>query len=283
MSTRRLALPALLPTLLPALLVALLAACTGRNYPGAEGPRYSGPTAAERAARADTLRVVSFNVRFAAEIDSAIAVLRGDPALRGADVVLLQEMDAAGTRRIAEALGMAWVYYPAIYRRPTRRDFGNAVLSRWPIVEDAKLVLPHVSRYARTQRIAAAATIRVGDGADTARVRVYSTHLGTVLDVGARSRRDQLRAILADAARYPRVILGGDMNSADVGRVARDAGYAWPTAVFGATTPHGAALDHVFLRGLTPPGERAAGVVTAHRQASDHYPIWAAAVLGADR
>ena len=267
------------PMALAAAALALAAACTGRNYPGVEGPRYGGPTSAERGARADTLRVVSFNVRFAQEIDSAIAVLRDDPALRDADVVLLQEMDAAGTRRIAEALGMAWVYYPAIYRRPTRRDFGNAVLARWPIVEDAKLVLPHVSRYARTQRIATAATVRVGAGADTARVRVYSAHLGTVLDVGAGARRDQLRAIVADAARYPRVILGGDMNSPDVGRVARDAGYAWPTAGFGATTPHGAPLDHVFLRGLAPPGAAAAGVVTAHRRASDHDPIWAAAVL----
>ena len=271
MSSRRLAL-------LP-LLAALLAACTGRNYPGAEGPRYAGRTGAARAARADTLRVVSFNIRFAAEIDSAIAVLRGDPALRDADVVLLQEMDADGTRRIAEALGMAWVYYPAIYRRPTRRDFGNAVLSRWPIVEDAKLVLPHVSRYARTHRIATAATLRVGLGADTARVRVYSTHLGTVLDVGAGSRRDQLRAILADAARHPRVILGGDMNSETVGRVARDAGYAWPTERIGHTTPRRQRLDHLFLRGLAP-ADGAAGVVTAHRKASDHYPVWAVAVLG---
>ena len=259
--------------------LALAAACAGRNYAGVEGPRYAGaPPGAATAARADTLRIVSFNIRFALQIDSAIAVLTSDATLRDADVVLLQEMDADGTRRIAEALGMTWVYYPAIWRRPTRRDFGNAVLSRWPIVADAKLVLPHVSRYARTNRIATAATVRVGD---STLVRVYSAHLGTVLDIGAGSRRDQLRAILADAAPYDRVVLGGDMNSGEVGRVARDAGYAWPTEPLTSTTPFGAALDHVFLRGLVPrAGDApAAGVVTAHRGASDHYPIWVVGVL----
>ena len=262
-------------------LLLLAAACTGRNYRAPDGPRHAGPgPAPAAAARADTLRVVSFNIRYAIEIDSAIAVLRTDPALRGADLVLLQEMDADGTRRVAEALGMWWAYYPAIYRRPTRRDFGNAVLSRWPIVEDAKLVLPHRSRYARTQRIATAATVRVGNApGDSALVRVYSTHLGTVLDVSAASRRDQLRAILADAARWPRVVVGGDMNSEAVGRLARDAGYAWPTERIGFTTPRRQRLDHVFFRGLAPRAADAAGVVTAIRRASDHYAVWAVGVL----
>jgi len=264
-------------------LLTLLAACrTGRNYPGANEPRYAGappagPAPASR--RADTLRVVTFNVRFAIEVDSAIAVLTSAPALRDADVVLLQEMDGDGTRRVAEALGMAYVYYPAIFRRPTRRDFGNAVLSRWPIEGDAKLVLPHVSRYARTQRIATAATIRVGD---TTRVRVYSTHLGTVFDVGAAARRAQLRAILADAERWPRVVLGGDMNSEDVGRVAVAMGYAWPTERGPYTTPRRQRLDHVFLKGLATPNgtaPAAAGVVSEIRGASDHFAVWVIAVL----
>jgi endonuclease/exonuclease/phosphatase family metal-dependent hydrolase len=270
------------------LALAMAAACTGRNYPGTAGPRYAGAPPIDPAtgatgatgARADTLRVATFNVRYAIEVDSAIAVLRAEPALRGADLVLLQEMDADGTRRVAEALGMWYAYYPAIYRRPTRRDFGNAVLSRWPIVEDAKLVLPHVSRYARTQRIATAATIRVGNApGDSGLVRVYSAHLGTVLDVSARSRRDQLRAILADAARWPRVVVGGDMNSADVGRAAREAGYAWPTERLAPTTPRGERLDHVFFRGLAPRAADAAGVVTAIRGASDHFAVWAVAAL----
>src|SRR3712207_1456288 len=118
----------------------LLAACrTGRDYPSATEPRYAGAaptTAAEPREPRDTLRIVSFNIAFARNVDRAITLLTSHPALRGADVLLLQEMDAAGTQRIAHALGMWYVYYPAIFHLRTRRDFGNAVLSRWPIVGD---------------------------------------------------------------------------------------------------------------------------------------------------
>jgi endonuclease/exonuclease/phosphatase family metal-dependent hydrolase len=258
------------------LVIGLLAGCrTGRNYRDPAGPRYAGaPDPAPARAATDTLRVVSFNIEYALRVDSAIAILRSEPALRDADVVLLQEMDGAATRRVAEALGMWYAYYPAIYRLRTRRDFGNAVLSRWPIVEDAKLVLPHVSRYGRTQRTATAATIRVGERL----VRVYSTHLGTLADVGGGARRDQLRAILDDAARFPRAIVGGDMNSAGVGDVAAAKGFTWPTERGPRTTRLGR-WDHIFVKGLASPDSAAAGTIADVRGVSDHVPVWARVVL----
>jgi endonuclease/exonuclease/phosphatase family metal-dependent hydrolase len=258
-------------------LVLVVACRTGRDYADARGPRYaSGPpgTAEQRGPGPSTLRIVSFNIEFAQRIDGAIALLRSDSALRGADVILLQEMDAVGTQRIAHALGMGYVYYPAIHHRRTRRDFGNAVLSRWPIVEDAKLVLPHPSWYARTHRIATAATLHIG----STRVRVYSTHLGTMGDIGARGRQGQLRAIIADAAAYPLVVIGGDMNDATAGRVAQRAGYAWPTQHGPRTTRFGR-WDHIFLKGLQRRDTAAAGTVVAPYRVSDHQPVWAVVLL----
>src|SRR3990170_3722917 len=194
-----------------------LGACrTGTNYPSERDPRYSGVAIGSAALETpDTIRIVSFNVKYAERVDSAIIVLTTEPTLRKADVMLLQEMDAQGTKRIADALGMSWVYYPAIFRHRSGKDLGNAVLSRWPITSDDKIVLPHVSRYARTQRIATAATIRVGD----VDVRAYSTHLGTPADISSASRRAQFQAIIVDAAKHARVVIGGDTNSATVGRV----------------------------------------------------------------
>jgi endonuclease/exonuclease/phosphatase family metal-dependent hydrolase len=256
----------------------LLAACrTGRNYINAEGPRYAGnPAIAStgECSNAQTLRLVSFNIEFALRVDSAIAVLQSDPALHGADVILLQEMDEQSTKRIADTLGMWYVYYPAVFHLRTRRNFGNAVLSRWPIAEDQKIVLPHLARFARTQRAATAATIRVCQS----RVRVYSVHLGTPAGVSPGARRDQLRTVLADAAHYPRVVIGGDMNDTGVGRTARDAGYAWPTERGPPTTGLGR-LDHIFFKGLASPDTSAAGTVLDVRGASDHLPVWAVAVL----
>jgi endonuclease/exonuclease/phosphatase family metal-dependent hydrolase len=260
------------------LVLGLLAGCrTGRNYPSPEGPRYAGhPAAHDPAGIRDTttLRVVSFNIEFALHVDSAIAVLASNPALRDADVLLLQEMDESATRRIADSLHLWYVYYPAIFHLRTHRLFGNAVLSRWPIVEDQKIVLPHVSRFVRTQRTATAATIRVGGSL----VRVYSTHLGTMSDVGSGARRDQLKTILADAARYSRVVIGGDMNDAGVGRVARDMGYLWPTE-HGPPTSQLGRLDHIFLKGFSSPDSAAAGAVLDVGRTSDHLPVWTVAIL----
>jgi endonuclease/exonuclease/phosphatase family metal-dependent hydrolase len=259
------------------LLLALLAGCrTGRSYLDPAGPRYAGAPSrrAHDMLRSDTLVLVSFNIAFAREIDSAIAVLASDSVLRRADVLMLQEMDEVGTRRIAHAFDLWYAYYPAIHHNRTRRDFGNAVLSRWPIVNDAKIVLPHPSRYAATHRIAAAATIRIG--ADS--LRVYSTHLGTPADVGSRARLDQLRAIIADAAPYGRVVIGGDMNESDVGAVAREAGYAWPTERGPRTTFFGR-WDHIYLRGLRTADSGGTGTVDDVRGSSDHRPVWVIGLL----
>ena len=120
---------------------------------------------------------------------------------------------------------MAYVYSPALLHKGTGRDFGNAMLSRWPITADERLALPHRSLFTRTQCIATAVTI---DVAGTP-VRVYSAHLGTFAEITPRARRDQLRHILADAERYRHVVIGGDMNAGGVPRIALDRVFGWPT------------------------------------------------------
>jgi endonuclease/exonuclease/phosphatase family metal-dependent hydrolase len=256
-------------------LLGLLGCATGRNYPDPDGPRYAGgPAVTTGDKNAAALRVVSFNIEYGIRVDSAIAVLASDPALSNADVIVLQEMDAKGTRRVADILGMWYVYYPSVFRFSTHRDLGNAILSRWPIVEDRKLILPHLARVTRGQRAATAATIRVGD----ALVRVYSLHLGTMAGLPAAARRDQLRAVLKDAERYPRVVIGGDLNDQGIAAIARDQGYAWPTQHGPATTDIGR-LDHILLKGLGSPDSAAAGTVLDVHGASDHLPVWAIGIL----
>lgn len=255
---------------LATLLFGLVSCRGGTNYHSPFGPRYGAPAPACPSGRVGAdLRIVTYNVAFSRKIDEAIRVLRDVPELAGADVVLLQEMTGDATARIAAALGMGYVYYPAIHHRRAKQDFGNAVLSRWPIERDEKLVLPHRSRYAGTQRAATIATIRV----DTLAIRVYSTHLGTAADISARRRLEQLDAILRDAARFPIAVVGGDMNTADVGPTARAHGFLWPTHDLPRTTRFGR-WDHVLVRGaaLAMPAE--AGAVEAGRSASDHSAVW---------
>lgn len=259
------------------ILLAAAACSHPLNYTGA-GPRYASMPAPERYARSasgpDSLRVVTFNIQYAIHIDRAIALIRGTPELARADVMMLQEMDEPGTRAIADSLGMYYVYYPATLHPHTHRDFGDAILSRWPLIEDHKLILPHLGRLERTQRIAVGATVLAG----AMPIRVYSVHLGTQIETGPGSRRDQVAALLQDAARYPRVIIAGDMNHHGIGDQFTARGYRWLTRHDPATI-HWFNWDHVFIAGFAPADSARAGVIRDNQGASDHRPVWAVIAL----
>jgi len=268
--------------LLPALCAAALACVRTLNYPDAAGPRYAEP-GRQPACAGEVLRVVTFNVRYGIHVNRAISLLSTDDSLRGADVVLLQEMDEAGTKAVADSLGMAYVYYPASWNAGTRRDFGNAVLSRWPIEADRKIVLPHHARIGGSQRAAVAVTLRVRQ----TRVRVYNVHLATFSANGPAARREQLETVLADADSFPRVILAGDFNSETVPEVALGRNFAWPTRALPRTEAFWT-MDHILLRGLELADPTGLGVVRDQQGASDHRPVWAVvavprAAAGPDR
>jgi len=247
------------------------------NYQNPVGPRYAGlPAASAPIAGGHAIRIVTYNVQWGKHVDRAINVLTTRAPLPGADIVVLQEMDADGTRRIADALGMAWVYYPAAVHPKLGHDFGNAIVSRWPIVADEKLMLPHIGGLRHAQRIATAATVLVG----AYKVRVYSAHLGTPSDIRPSKRRDQARTIVDDAVNYPLVIVAGDMNSHGIGKEFVANGFRWPTEHNGFTTAF-FNWDHVFLKGFAAPAPESSytGIVRDTLGTSDHDPVWAVAQL----
>lgn len=251
-------------------LAALLAGCAHTiNYPDAAGPRFEG-----RHAVADpdpVLRVVTFNVKWGKAVDRVATLLRETPELRDPDLLFLQEMDSRGVERLAATLGYDYVYYPAVYHPAPDQDFGNAVLTRWPVLEDRKIVLPELHRFRRMQRIAVGVTVAVG----AVRIRAYSIHLETALAIEGPQRRHQVEAVLADAAGYERVIVAGDFNNrAQVGRLFRRAGYEWLTERVGRTISLWS-WDHIFVRGLALRTPGRVGAVRETRGASDHRPVWA--------
>jgi endonuclease/exonuclease/phosphatase family metal-dependent hydrolase len=221
------------------------------------------------------LRVVTFNVKEGQRVGAAVAALARHPDLRDADIVLLQEMNAEGVAAAAKALRMNSAYYPATREPNGGPDWGNAVLSPWPIESARKILLPHPGRIRRRGRIATSVLVRHSSGP----VRVYSTHLGSPWDTGEGSRRDQARSILDDAEGSPDpVVVAGDFNSEGVGRLFEKRGYCWPTRDVGPTI-HRFSVDHVFVRGLCAAVEgRRAGVARDVKDASDHRPVWA--ILG---
>ena len=252
------------------LAVALAGCATARNYTDPDGPRFAGQFAGTPSVR--PIRVVSFNIKYGRNVTGAAELLRSDPRLKDADVIALQEMDETGVEYLARTLGLNYVYYPAAMRSADHRNFGNAILSPWPIEDDVKILLPHLSRFRRMQRIAVAATVRIrGD----VPVRVFSVHFETPAGASAAAKRDQARALVERTEGYPRVLVAGDFNGRGfIERIFTPVGFRWLTRDVGHTISR-FSWDHLLARGLRPLGCASVGSAPNALKVSDHIPVWA--------
>jgi len=256
------------------------ACVTTHNYLDPTGPRYEGsyapsPAADERVPPADALRVVTFNIEYGRKIEGAVSLLHETEALRTADILLLQEVDPAGVGRMAHELCLNYVYFPAGVHPFSKRDFGTAILSPWPIEDPRKIVLPYAAFFTNLRRAATSATVLRGPD----RIRAYSVHLPAPGAVSDDERHEQVRIILNDAATSAdAVVIGGDFNSRSVGKWFEEAGYHWLTRSLPGTERRFGiwwSLDHVFARGLGPaPDGGPAGFVES-AGTSDHRVVWA--------
>jgi len=228
------------------------------------------------------MRVVTWNIRFGVEFDTAARELQRIDSLRDADIVLLQEMDEAGTAAIAGMIGAGWVFRSAAAHRTTGRDFGNAILSRWPITDAVEIGLPHRAFVQGQPRSATRATVEV----DGLAVSTYSVHT-EIRSMRLEKRVEQFVALADDvrAMRAPVVVIGGDFNTVTgrdvlvLGEAMANVGLACVSHGAGPTFrrfKRGFRLDHVFARGLSV---RAAGEAR-EATASDHVPLWTELTIG---
>ena len=258
--------------------VSVSCAQKGVNYPTTPGPCIAGPPTAEPVARSrETLKVVTWNIKWGIEAAAAAEMLATDDSLKDADIVILQEMHEDAVREVAARLGAGFVYYAATFHPRLQRHVGNAILSRWPITDDRKLVLPHDAWFIGTGRAAVIATVTVRGES----LRVYGVHFATAMAVGDNGIRDQLRTVMrnADSIAGP-VLVAGDFNSTSAGGLLLDKGYTWHTRRIGPTAAGGLALDHIFTRSLPIAASRVGSVNRKHLP-SDHRPVWALITLAA--
>ena len=261
-------------------LILIIQFYSAKNYPDQNYPYYSGNYAAEDPKLVETLTVVSYNIWFAENIDQALSEMREIKSQKRLDILLLQEMDEVGTEKIARELQLNYVYFPAAIEPTYDKNFGNAILSRWPIVDSQKLILPHKSLSNRMNRIATKATIKI-HGAD---ILVYSIHTESIFTL-PQFREDQYTAVLDDIdpeAKF--VIVGGDFNSftepavEEIEDAYRQAGFTRVSEDSGYTVvKYGIELssDHIFAKGFVVDEAGKLAVATA----SDHLPIWVTLTL----
>ncbi|MFV1989605.1 MAG: endonuclease/exonuclease/phosphatase family protein, partial [Acidimicrobiales bacterium] len=106
--------------------------------------------------------VVSWNIRFGIEIDRAIVELRDIEEIPLPDILLLQEMDEKGTAAIAARLDADYVFTSTGPHKLSDREFGNSIISPWPITGGLEVPLPHKSRLNGHPRSATRAVVTVG-------------------------------------------------------------------------------------------------------------------------
>jgi len=250
----------------------------GVNYTDLNKPRYyhrnvnNGPASFK-----DTLKVVSYNIKFAQKAEEAGELLKSQEELVDADIIFLQEMDAQGVEAIAKKLNYNYVYYPAVRHPLYNRDFGNAILTKWPILHDQKIILPHLDTN-KLQRIAVGAMIKIGNKS----VMAYSVHMRVFLHPFQR-KNQMARLINSIPPHTDYVIVGGDFNTFTkfnrtvIFNSFEKAQFKHATTDIDWTYKHWylfnrkSLLDYIFVRGLDVID---AGKIKK-RRASDHIPIWA--------
>ncbi|WP_431898964.1 endonuclease/exonuclease/phosphatase family protein [Nonomuraea sp. bgisy101] len=231
------------------------------------------------------LRVATFNIHHGRGPDDRLDLRRVADVIRAgrAGIAGLQEVDRHCSRRsefvdqaawVAAELGMDVVFGANLDLGPPapggrRRQYGTAILSRFPIRDSGNTFLPRFP--GSEQRGLLRATIVVHG----VPVQVCNTHLQ---DDDAAERLEQARAVRALITERPGpVILTGDFNALPgapeirvLTRSLRDA-WAQPGAGPGHTFPAtGSRIDYVF----TSPDVEVRSATVVPCDASDHLPVF---------
>jgi endonuclease/exonuclease/phosphatase family metal-dependent hydrolase len=260
-------------------LTAVFTACQStQNYEDSTAPLFEGSYAGLPADFSGKIKIVSWNIKFAEEAAQALTELQEVESLQDADFLLLQEMDETSVDAIARTLGYNYVYYPASVHPETGRNFGNAILSKWPLSQPRKIALPHESPTNGQTRIAVTAVAAVGD----LEISVYSIHTETFV-LSSEKRLQQTEAIVEQIDEGAAVVIaGGDLNTiSQIGVAALEERFAKAgmeraqTGVTVIRAGKGFLADHIFVRG----GEIAASGVWPDTEASDHFPVWLEVVV----
>jgi endonuclease/exonuclease/phosphatase family metal-dependent hydrolase len=199
--------------LLPAWVGVTLLLAPALFWVSAPGPVQTGSDRDPRAA--PSVRVMSYNLHFGFDVEgwSDLEATARAVETSGAEVVGLQEV-SRGWYLNGSTDMLAWLQRRL--RMPHARFagaadaiWGNAVLSRYPIVADGAVSLPRKGVPLRRNYL----WVELDLGAER-RLRVVVTHLHHVQGpTGARVRQAQIPRLLQGAAERPATVLLGDLNA----------------------------------------------------------------------
>jgi endonuclease/exonuclease/phosphatase family metal-dependent hydrolase len=222
------------------------------------------------------IRVATYNIHAAIGADRRRDLERIAAVIEeiGPDVIGLQELESRASRgsadqamRLATMLGMACVEGPMLLEGAGW--YGNAILSRLPVLAEQRLRFPDHSGEPR-----GAVGVVVG-APDGTRWRLINTHL----DLWSRSRLRQVQSlarILETAGGDPCILLG-DLNEwrpwAPALVPLRRLGYVPPAPPSYPSRWPLFALDRIVVRRCRLEGPLRRHLTELSRRASDHLPV----------
>ena len=263
-------------SLLLTLLIIVALKSPAENFIDPEGPRYEGFYAVEPQPFTGNLKVVSWNLNFATRVDQAIHELRNTKVLHDADIILLQEMDEVGVEKLAKDLGYNYIYSPAAIHRRHNRQFGNAILSKWPLGDPQKIILSDQFGGLKHNRIAVKAQVDLGE----VQIALYSVHLDMVWMLPGQNNT-QLDVLISHVGKEDDTkVVGGDFNSWSPGSIAMLDKYFGEIGLLRVSQNSGTTLktfgglqlttDHIFASHVS---SHEAGT-WQNSDISDHAAVW---------
>ncbi|MEX2415426.1 MAG: endonuclease/exonuclease/phosphatase family protein [Paenibacillaceae bacterium] len=214
---------------------------------------------------------MTFNIRHALGLDERIDLERVIAVIAQSypDVVALQEVDRYMSRsghvdqaaELARALQMDWRYAASL--RHGHSEYGNAILSRYRVVDDEVIFFPGEKERRSLLEVKLDTPMGI--------ISVMTTHLG----VTERDRMRQLPLLIGQLAKVEtQAILMGDFNmESDHSLMKGIGGLGWREVELAdpgsGTVIGGGTIDHIFTHDVGN-GYKAYTIATA---ASDHCPI----------
>ncbi|MEU6663043.1 endonuclease/exonuclease/phosphatase family protein [Streptomyces sp. NPDC046821] len=230
--------------------------------------------------------VLTFNIHHGADPDDNLGLARTADVIRdsGAEVIGLQEVDRHWSSRsdfvdqaqwLADRLDLHVAYAANLDEDPLkpgdpRRQYGTAILSRYPILETHNTLLPRSATGEQRGLLEADVMVRGTE------LRFLNTHLEHTSQAERLSQVKEIDKIVASSTRP--TVLVGDLNATpdtpEVGTLTSRLKDTWPAVgkgdgfTFDAVNPT-ERIDYV----LTSPGIQARAAQVLNATASDHRPV----------
>ncbi|CAG7653874.1 endonuclease/exonuclease/phosphatase family protein [Paenibacillus allorhizosphaerae] len=236
-----------------------------------------------------TLKVLTYNMHVGIGMDNVLDLKRvGDVlAASGAEVIGLQEVDKHWAERskfedqakwLADYLKFHYAFGANLDRAPLkpgeqRRQYGTAILSKYPITDSKNTLLPSNLKASERgeQRGILRATIDVGGTP----IHYYSTHLG----LSAEERKGQTTEVVKlVGAQGGNAIIVGDLNAAPYSDEIKNLSAAFRDAFADKTNTYTFPADNPRIRAdyiFYTPGLQLKSAEVIRALASDHIPATA--------